>query len=169
MLPYDFQPVVDMPDSDAHILLQLARAVELFRVAMAEQWDHLGLSASRAAVLRIVAESYRVGCTQTKLAQAVGLSESNVSGLIERMRADGLLSQMRSKQDRRCCVLLLTEHGAAQARAAAEYETRFLEIVWQRLTEQLGNCNEIRALATSLEIAVRSSEIDAVNFQREAA
>ena len=153
-----------MMNADAHILLQLVRTVEQFRAAMAEQWDQLGLTASRAAILRIVAETGHLGCTQTKLAQAIGLSESNVSGLIERMRADGLLFQMRSKQDRRCCVLLLTEHGGNQARLASDSETRFQEKVWEYLLSQRGDAegltsfHEIRSLTISLETAVRSAE-----------
>lgn len=96
------------------------------------------LSWARFGVLETVAKSGDQGCSQTKLAEELGAAESSVSTLVERMRRDGLLLRMRSHQDRRCSVLLLTELGEARLASATQSRDRKLSQWINRLssTEQ---------------------------------
>ena len=121
------------PVRETHLLLRLARIVDLFRDLLRKRCAMLGLAENRAAVLQILQAAGSQGCSQTELAAEVGLSESNVSGLITRMRAEGLLSQLRSKQDRRRCILLLTQRGANIARAAMTCQAEILAEITTRL------------------------------------
>jgi DNA-binding MarR family transcriptional regulator len=71
----------------------------------------LGLNLTRAEVLAFVARHGSDGCSQTDLAAALRLSESNICTLIERMRVDGWLLRMRSSVDRRKSIVVLSPRG----------------------------------------------------------
>jgi DNA-binding MarR family transcriptional regulator len=71
----------------------------------------LGLNLTRAEVLAFVARHGSDGCSQTDLATALRLSESNICTLIERMRSDGWLLRMRSNIDRRKSIVVLSPRG----------------------------------------------------------
>ena len=83
---------------------------------------------ARYMALRVVQDSAPEGCTQAKLAAALGQCESSVSTLVERMRTGKLVYRLHPKSDRRKRVLLLTDQGrealeqaeAARAEAAKE-------------------------------------------------
>jgi DNA-binding MarR family transcriptional regulator len=70
-----------------------------------------GLNLTRAEVLACLAAFGEAGCSQTDLAAALQLSESNVCTLIERMRTDGWLFRLRSDVDRRRSVVVLSPQG----------------------------------------------------------
>ena len=72
----------------------------------------MGLNLTRAEVLAFVARHGSDGCSQTDLAAALRLSESNICTLIERMRSDGWLMRMRSHVDRRKSIIMLSPRGA---------------------------------------------------------
>lgn len=72
----------------------------------------LGLNLTRAEVLAFVARHGSDGCSQTDLAVALRLSESNICTLIERMRVDGWLVRLRSSVDRRKSVVILSPRGS---------------------------------------------------------
>lgn len=93
--------------------LQLSRQL---RRHLAQRYDQGGLTESRAAVLEALS-SAAPHCTQAELAAQLGLSESNLCALIERMRQDGLLDRERSLIDRRKTLLKVTPVG--QDRCAA--------------------------------------------------
>lgn len=93
---------------------------------LAAGYAQCDLNGPRADVLESVAAAGADGCSQTELAATLGASESNVSTLIERMRRDGLLLRMRSRVDRRCSVLLLTELGTEKLRTVSEERDRHL-------------------------------------------
>ena len=92
---------------------------------------------------------------QTELAASLGASESNVSTLIERMRRDGLLLRMRSRVDRRCSVLLLTELGAERLSTVTEGRDRHLARWIDQLTsdEQTLLCHLLDRLLNVLDTA----------------
>ncbi len=95
----------------AALIVQLVDLANCLQARLAEPCEAQGVHASRFAVLRAVANVNRDGCSQTELANQLGLSESNVCSLVERLRASGLLFRFRSKTDRRRSVLMLTERG----------------------------------------------------------
>jgi len=72
-----------------------------------------GLNLTRADVLATVAQHGEAGCSQSDLASALQLSESNICTLVERMRSDGWLFRLRSEVDRRRCVVVLAPRAIA--------------------------------------------------------
>ena len=90
-----------------HVLL----AGEQLRHVLDQSDSQCGLNGPRFGVLEVISQAGARGCSQTELAEELGAAESSVSTLVERMRRDGLLLRMRSREDRRCSVLMLTELG----------------------------------------------------------
>lgn len=109
---------------------QLARRVilagERLRRHLDQSYTQCELNGPRVDVLETIATAGVEGCSQTELATQLGAAESSVSTLVERMRRDGLLLRMRSRQDRRCSVLLLTEIGGERLSSVVDSRDRHL-------------------------------------------
>jgi DNA-binding MarR family transcriptional regulator len=97
--------------TSAAVVAEMLRAAHRIRGTLSSHFAQFGLTDARFAVLQIVRESLPRGCTQTELAERLGQSESSVSTLVDRMRAADLLYRLRSKADRRKCLLVLTDHA----------------------------------------------------------
>jgi len=105
-------------DSDASVGTEqcigvLFRAADLMRNRLDAELAEFNLNEVRFAVLQFVVASGPDGCSQRELADALKHSESGVSTLVERMRANGLLERTPSLHDRRKSVLTATETGNA--------------------------------------------------------
>jgi DNA-binding MarR family transcriptional regulator len=109
---------------------QLVRRVlgasERLRRCLDQSYTQSELNGPRVDVLETIAAAGAEGCSQTELASALGAAESSVSTIVERMRRDGLLLRMRSRQDRRCSVLLLTEVGGERLASVMHSRDRHL-------------------------------------------
>ncbi len=97
--------------SSAGLVQRLLAAAQGIERRFDEGFAGLGLNLTRAEVLAFVARHGSEGCSQTDLAAALRLSESNICTLIERMRADGWLLRMRSSVDRRKSIVVLSPRG----------------------------------------------------------
>lgn len=103
---------------------ELCHVSRMIRRQLSERYASAGLSENRVAVL-LALSAPGSGFTQSGLAQELGLSESNLCDLIERMRLEGLLERQRSPLDRRKSVLTLTETGQDRCRLVRELHGRF--------------------------------------------
>ena len=157
---------------ESALIEQLIALASQLQARISETCESLGVNAPRFAVLRAIAKESDHGCSQTELASHLGLSESNVCALVERLRSSGMLFRFRSKSDRRRSVLVLTEQGRALAEAVTraqeaeacavmsaldvEQQHHLQELV-QRLCEHLASSTSVpseagRSLQESLEI-----------------
>lgn len=127
-----------MTGNPSHLVRRVNMAGDRLREVLDRSDSESELSWARFGVLETIAKSGGQGCSQTQLAEELGAAESSVSTLVERMRRDGLLLRMRSHQDRRCSVLLLTELGEARLASASQSRDRKLSQWINRLssTEQ---------------------------------
>ncbi len=107
----------DGPRRETALIEQLVDLSVRVQARLAEPCEALGVNAARFAVLRAVANVVDGGCSQSELAIQLGVSESNICALVERLRTSGLLFRFRSKTDRRRSVLMLTERGRELAQA----------------------------------------------------
>ncbi|AMV18500.1 MarR family winged helix-turn-helix transcriptional regulator [Planctomyces sp. SH-PL14] len=110
-----------MPDMShgAEIVLRLRQANRLLEELLSQCYGPTGISSTRVDVLELLEDS--LSCSsQTDVARALGLSESTVCTLIERMQADGLLVRQRSATDRRRSVLAMSGHGQALLQIARD-------------------------------------------------
>jgi DNA-binding MarR family transcriptional regulator len=131
----------------AEIVSDILRSAHRIRGVLAAHFAEFGLSDARFAVLQIVRDALPRGCTQTELAERLQQSESSVSTLVDRMRAADLLYRLRSKSDRRKCLLVLTDHARDTLdKLEACHHERMAELLSCYKTEQL------RDLAVLLKI-----------------
>jgi DNA-binding MarR family transcriptional regulator len=109
--------------ADTMVASRVARQILLSAREFERRFDHWlaehNLNLTRVEVLACLAAHGESGCSQTDLATALQLSESNVCTLIERMRSDGWLFRLRSDVDRRRSVVMLSPQGR---QALAEIE-----------------------------------------------
>ena len=122
-------PVLSPEDAAANRVLDtLMKLGHRVRGVLDSRFSPMKMTDARYMALRVVQDSSPEGCTQSKLAAALGQCESSVSTLVERMRTGKLVYRLHPKSDRRKRVLLLTDQGrealehaeAARAEAARE-------------------------------------------------
>jgi DNA-binding MarR family transcriptional regulator len=131
----------------AEIVSDILRSAHRIRGVLAAHFAEFGLSDARFSVLQIVRDALPRGCTQTELAERLQQSESSVSTLVDRMRAADLLYRLRSKSDRRKCLLVLTDHARETLdRLEVCHHERMAELLSCYKSEQL------RDLAVLLKI-----------------
>ena len=113
MAPDAFRSSVDelRTSSSTGLVQRLLAAAQGLERKLDDGFSGLGLNLTRAEVLAFVARHGSDGCSQTDLATALRLSESNICTLIERMRSDGWLLRMRSSVDRRKSIVVLSPRG----------------------------------------------------------
>lgn len=127
-------------------------AGERLRRCLDQSYTQSELNGPRVDVLETIAAAGPEGCSQTELATELGAAESSVSTIVERMRRDGLLLRMRSRQDRRCSVLLLTEVGGERLASVMQSRDQHLSQWIDRLsfTEQQELCDALDRLLVVL-------------------
>ena len=114
------------PDADAAgeaasaVLDTLMKLGHRVRGGLDSRFAGLKMTDARYMALKVVQESAPDGCTQAKLAGALGQCESSISTLVERMRTGRLVYRLHPKSDRRKRVLLLTDLGREALSAAEE-------------------------------------------------
>jgi DNA-binding MarR family transcriptional regulator len=79
-----------------------------------------GLAEPRRRLLAALSHRGDQGCSQTELAAILGLPESSLCMLVDRMQAEGLLYRFRSKADRRKSLLMLTHPGRERLQAVRD-------------------------------------------------
>jgi DNA-binding MarR family transcriptional regulator len=87
--------------------------------------SEFGLSLAKFDVLAQL-DRYRDGLALGQLTQNLKVSGGNVSGLVQRLLADDLISREMSSQDRRSFFVRLTPKGEALFKKAAEAHRRHL-------------------------------------------
>jgi len=96
-----------LPDSRYAALIQLLRTAEELwnasRVFFA-RWD---LSPSQFNLLNVLTD-FPDGCTQSELSRQLIMHRSNVTGLVDRLEARGLVVRKENASDRRAWLVVLT-------------------------------------------------------------
>lgn len=98
---------------------------ELFASLNSVLSSEFGLSLAKFDVLAQL-DRYPEGLALGQLSQNLKVSGGNVSGLVQRLLADDLISKAMSSEDRRSFIVRLTPKGAALFRKAADIHKRHL-------------------------------------------
>ena len=125
-----------MAGRPTHLVRQVLLAGERLRRCLDQSYTRSELNGPRVDVLEAIAVAGPDGCSQTELATVLGAAESSVSTIVERMRRDGLLLRMRSRQDRRCSVLLLTDIGCERLKSVTASRDQHLAQWVEQLSHQ---------------------------------
>jgi len=92
------------------IIADLRSTIGTLKCAMSERLVRLGIS---MAQLNIMYTLQRVGAmTMSHLADVLGVSLSNATGLVDRMEERGFIERSRVPEDRRVVIVRITEAGA---------------------------------------------------------
>lgn len=138
----------------------LLLAAHSLRGMLSEHLAKYGLNDIRYAVLKLIADSSPDGCSQAELARHLRQSESSISTLVDRMRSSHLVYRLRSKQDRRKRVLMLTEQGQEMlSRARASYRQQVDQLMgWTDSDEQTQFAETLERIVKRLESPITQEE-----------
>jgi DNA-binding MarR family transcriptional regulator len=113
-------------------LLQLLRTAEALWNASRNFFARWGLSPSQFNVLNLLYDQ-RAGCTQIELSRSLIMHRSNVTGLVDRLEARGLVQRRDSAHDRRAYRVVLTATGRTLVRQILPHYYAAAEQVWGAL------------------------------------
>ncbi len=114
------------------LLNQLAHCV---RQRVSDAYASIQMNETRAGILKVLGNQ-SANITQKELSQALCLSESNICGLVERMREEGLIIRCRSIVDRRKSVLRLTDAGSSRLAEVLKLHQQCEQQLTQKFTER---------------------------------
>ena len=129
------------PGADLHALLHTAAAAQ---DEVERRLADIGLSLAKLAALRVLSEAGE-SLPLTQLADRLSCVKSNITQLVDRLEADGLVSRQADPNDRRARLATLTAAG----RKACKDGTRVQQSAEQKLLGKL-SAAESRQLAELL-------------------
>jgi len=112
----------------------------------------VGLSVPQCDVLTTLTE--REGVSQQELAERLYVTKGNISGLIDRLAAAGMVERRRLGGDRRSHAIFLTDAGRAAAEAGIAAQKAFVAQTLGRMSEQ--QLRDLDALLVAARDAVRA-------------
>jgi|SRR4051812_33198025 DNA-binding MarR family transcriptional regulator len=124
---------------------------QLLRIHWPESWLRINLPlGSTRALLAIETQNAR---TPGRIAEVLGVSRTTVTGLIDRLESEGLLTRSIDPIDRRSFVLQLTEQGRTLIRQIDQFRRDQMQHAIQMLDSP-----SLRALETGLAALVRQMQ-----------
>jgi DNA-binding MarR family transcriptional regulator len=112
-----------------HLVLRVLAAAQALEKSGQRIFRSHGLTVAKFNVLNLLSDQPD-GMRASDLARALIVDRSNVTGLIKRMKKDGLLQEVETAHDRRQHVVTLSPKGrAAWSAADPAYEKGLAELV----------------------------------------
>src|ERR1700677_1515215 len=136
------------------VWFRLMRLETRMRIAVAEGLRRLGLSVPQCDVLTTLTE--KEGVSQQDLAERLYVTKGNISGLIDRLVAAGLVERRSTAADRRQHAIYLTEAGRRMAETAIAVQHRWIASTLGRMAEP--DLEALEAKLVALRDIVREAE-----------
>jgi DNA-binding MarR family transcriptional regulator len=95
-----------------HVVLRVFHAAQIFDKAAQRVFSPHGITAAQFNVLNLLADQ-PAGLRSSELAASLIVDPSNITGLLNRMDRDGLVTELENKADRRQRIVTLTPKGRA--------------------------------------------------------
>jgi DNA-binding MarR family transcriptional regulator len=133
------------------------KTTNLFLTYRVENWMKVDLTIDQLKSLILIYTQGKISFNE--LAQALGISRSNITGLADRLIQNGLLIRYQNPEDRRVQFLMLTEKG----RETIDNIKQETNSEMTRLLTTL-NIEELAALEKGLIALIKSAEND-ISFQ----
>lgn len=152
----DFRSHKDFTGLSVPLLDGLLKVSQLVRIQFNDWLGRFELNEGRHAVL-VALDRSEEGCSQARLAEQLGQSESNVSTLIERMQRDGLVSRSKSESDRRKRILRITFEGRSVLASAESNRSAWANRMLRRV--QPDECAQLLELLQRLAITLESANL----------
>jgi DNA-binding MarR family transcriptional regulator len=114
-------------------MLNIVRTAEILQRAIGEFLGGFGLSAVQYNVLRILRGAGPAGATCSQIGKRMLTHDPDITRLLDRMEARGLIARARDGADRRAVITRITETGLALAGEMDEpvrklFQTRLAKI-----------------------------------------
>jgi DNA-binding MarR family transcriptional regulator len=119
-------------------MLQLLRTAETLWNASRVFFVRWDLSPSQFNILNLLYDQLD-GCTQIELSRSLIMHRSNVTGLVDRLEARGLVQRHDSARDRRAYRVVLTPAGRKLVQLILPHYYATAEKVWGDLTVSRAN------------------------------
>jgi DNA-binding MarR family transcriptional regulator len=133
-------------------IIQLQRQVNrALRQGESDAWMELSLTIAQLKSLFFI--SNEGGTNFTKLAQALRVTPSNVTGIVDRLVGQGLVSRRENPENRRMLVLQSTERGEALLASLRERKVEQLSELLSSLSEE-----QLSTLAQGLRFLAKAAE-----------
>ncbi|HEU0146586.1 MAG TPA: MarR family transcriptional regulator [Bradyrhizobium sp.] len=153
-------------EADAtRVWFRLLRLESRINTALGSRLRALGLTAPQCDVLTTLTE--REGVSQQELAERLYVTKGNISGLIDRLVAGGLVERRAIAGDRRSQAIYLTAAGRRRAHEAIAMQREFVGQTFGQLSaDQLAMFEELLILTRDL---VRGQSSEAAEAEAETA
>ena len=116
------------------IIAQLESSMRLLRCASGERLVRQGVSMTHLNILWQLAGHGELG--MSRIADTLGVSMSNATGLIDRMEERGLVERARLTDDRRVVHVRLTARGREVVRQFEVFRSDLMQAVLSRLDDE---------------------------------
>ena len=140
----------------ARVWFRFLRLETRIRLAVTNRLKASGLSIAQCDVLTTLTE--REGLSQQELAERLYVTKGNISGLIDRLAAAGLVERRTIASDRRSHAIFLTSTGRTVAQQGIEAQNRFVAETFGRMPP--ADLAEFERLLVASRDLVRASEAD---------
>ena len=133
-------------------IIELQREVRrALRQYVPNAWMNLNLTIAQLKSLFLIA---REGSMNTKsLAEALGVTSSNVTGIVDRLVKQGLVSRQEDPEDRRMLQIQVTDQGEAILTSLREETVSSMSKVLASMSVE-----ELSSLARGLSLLVKAAE-----------
>jgi DNA-binding MarR family transcriptional regulator len=112
---------------ELRLWVRLLRAVRPIEVELRRRLEReFGVTLPKFDVMAALARK-PAGMTMTEVSRYLMVSNGNVTGLVDRLVADGLVVRVANARDRRATLALLTQKGMRRFTAMADVHARWLE------------------------------------------
>ncbi len=142
-------------DDKAHLISEVVdlhrRVNRALRQHGPEAWMELNLTVAQLKSLFFI--SNRGSSNSRKLAEALGVTPANVTGIVDRLVEQGLVSRQENPEDRRVLLLRATDKGEAILADLRERRITHLSDVLAGLSAE-----ELAIVAQGLALLARAAE-----------
>ena len=137
----------DMADKQIRALDLLLEVAMLVNEDMTTSLARDGLTPSRTHLLWVLGQ--QGPSTQRSLAEALGVSARNVTGLVDALAETGFVTREPNPTDRRASLVSFTDHGAATVDRLRREQQEFALLLFgdlsgRRLDALVGGLGEVR-------------------------
>ena len=134
--------------AEVEAFLNLQRTADALARGLAEALKPAGLSGPQYNILRILRGAGPAGCACRELGERMVTQDPDITRLLDRLEARGLVARARGREDRRVVVTRIAEKGL---RVLADLDAPLMNL-HRRLLGHLGD-RRLRALIELLEVA----------------
>lgn len=145
--------MIDKTDKIYEVIKFERRLNHALRQYAPDAWMNLGLTIGQLKSLFFIANE---GTTNfRKLAAALGVTPSNVTGIVDRLAEQGLVTRNECPQDRRIVLLQATQKGETILAKLRERRRNHMVEILSHL-----NSEELSTVTSGLKLMVKAAETD---------